>query len=173
MTSIIITSLLVITTLGISCDLMFESRHPSDEALEKTFQTHEAEFDKLIGMVKENPKVVRIAHDFTWLDTNTAWPRPESELGFSKERWNEYRHLFRELKLKGGINRPEHIDGVTFLMASTIGNVGGGSEKGYAYLTNVPSQLVESLDAVPTLKEYMPVYRKLKGNWYIYYMWSG
>lgn len=54
-----------------------------------------------------------------------------------------------------------------------MGNVGGGSEKGYAYLTRPPSLGVESLDSIPSVKEYTRVYKKLQGNWYLYYMWAG
>ncbi len=68
--------------------------HPSDQSLTKIFFAHEADFGKLVNMSNEDSHVVRIASDFTWLDNNAGWPRPDSELGFSKQRWDEYRSLF-------------------------------------------------------------------------------
>jgi hypothetical protein len=164
---------LLVAAIAGGCDSLFEHRHPSDETLERNFQMHEAEFEKLIAMAHEDSKVVRIASDFTWLDTSTAWPRPESELGFSRMRWDEYRNFFRQLGIEKGINRPENSDDAILLMASTIGNVGGGSEKGYAYLVKPPTSVVQALDPPPSVKEYTRVYKKLKGNWYLYYMWAG
>src|SRR6266446_5918792 len=71
--------------------------HPSDKYLEQTFFAHESDFNKLVEMCNADSHVVRIAPDFTWLDNNAAWPRPESELGFSTQRWGQYRTLFSKL----------------------------------------------------------------------------
>ena len=46
--------------------------HPSDSALEKLFYRHEGDFNKLIMMSNEDASVVRIAFDFTWLDTTAV-----------------------------------------------------------------------------------------------------
>jgi hypothetical protein len=77
--------------------------HSSDQYLEKIFLAHETDFNRLVEMSNEDLHVVRIAPDFTWLDKNASWPRPESELGFSNQRWDEYRSLFAKLGLKSGI----------------------------------------------------------------------
>lgn len=151
--------------------------HPSDSDLEKTFYRHEPDFNKLVGMVKQDAHVVRIAHDFTWLETNAAWPRPESELGFSKERWDEYRRLFNKLGLKEGVYRPEGYAGaegqVIFMPVSLTGLATGGDEKGYAYVMKKVSPLVDSLDNITIqVQSLVPVYKKLKGNWYLYYLWD-
>lgn len=42
------------------------------------------------------------------------------------------------------------------------------SSKGYAYSTQEPQPLVESLDDLKA-EEYVMAYRKVKGNWYLYY----
>lgn len=141
--------------------------HPTDGQLSRTFKLNEAEFDKLISMANEDHNVVRIAYDFTWLDGNLSWPRPESELGFSKERWDEYRGLFTKLGLHGGILRRNDQ---LFLIASTKGSSLGGSAKGYTYSTEPISPLLESLDHVSTkMKDRVPVYKNFKNNWYLYY----
>jgi hypothetical protein len=140
--------------------------HPSDQYLEKVFLAHEADFNKLVEMSNADSHVVRIASDFTWLDNNAGWPRPESELGFSRQRWDEYRSLFAKLGLKSGILN-YHPDLILFL-ASTKGLVTGGSSKGYAYSLKEPEMIVESLDNANFSKSKI-VHKRLRGNWYLFY----
>src|SRR6266446_2633760 len=144
-----------------------ESRpDPSDQYLENMFRSHEADFNKLVEMSNADSHVVRIAPDFTWLDNNAGWPRPESELGFSKQRWDEYRSLFSKLGLNSGIlnYQPDLI----LFLASTKGLVTGGSSKGYAYSLKEPEVIVEALDNASFSKSGI-VYKRLKGNWYLFY----
>jgi len=144
-----------------------DREHPSDEALETTFREHEADFEKLIEMSNVDATVIRIAPDFTWLEDSTRWPRLESELGFSGERWNEYRELFRRLRLTKGLAR--YPDGQTVeLIASTQGLLTGGSGKGYVYSSKELKPLHNSLnDLGPTGRH---IYKRLKApNWYLFY----
>lgn len=145
------------------------SAHPPDETLEENFREHEAEFDSLIRMSNDDPKVVRIAHNFTWLDTNAHWPRPDSEIGFSKERWGQYRRAFQALGLEQGLLKPLDTDTI-FLIASSKGGVASGSAKGYAYSTKTLSPLSDSLDHIPPELLNLPVvYKRLERNWYLFY----
>ncbi|MGI9036430.1 MAG: hypothetical protein ACR2GD_10390 [Pyrinomonadaceae bacterium] len=155
-------------------DFGLSTPHPSDEVLIKNFQNNENDFEKLNQMAKEDSDFVRIANDFNWTKESIAYPRPKSEKDLSEKRWNEYRSLFRKLNLKMGIinSQPE---GVGFL-ASTKGMVTGGSEKGYMYLIEEPFPIVDSLDepnfSRPELegRNNKILYRKLKDNWYLYYL---
>jgi hypothetical protein len=161
---------LVPTALFSLAALDTDSPHPSDQYLGKTFIAYEADFEKLVRMSNEDSHVIRIAPDFTWLDNNAAWPRPESELGFSKQRWDEYRSLFSKLELKSGVlnYQPDLI----LFIASSKGLVTGGSSKGYAYSVKDPPLIVESLDNYSfkdSDKDINLAYRKLKGHWYLYY----
>src|SRR5229473_1251573 len=145
-----------------------DSPHPTDADLEETFRHHEVEFTKLIAMSKIDSRVTRIAPDFTWLDDNSRWPRSDSELGFSRERWNEYRQLFKRLGLKGGINRPLDVETV-YLIASTRGMVTSGSAKGYAYSEQNLLPTTDSLDHIPSrLANERFVYKKIQEHWYLY-----
>ena len=143
--------------------------HPSDKSLGQTFFAHESDFNKLVEMCNADSHVVRIASDFTWLDHNAAWPRPESELGFSRQRSDEYRSLFSKLGLTAGVLNYQP-DSVMFL-ASTLGLVTGGSSKGYAYSLKEPEVIVDSLDNASFSKSRI-AYKRLKGNWYLFYMIS-
>lgn len=133
------------------------------------FAQHEEDFGRLISMSQVDAKVIRIAPDFTWLDDNAKWPRPESELGFSKERWEEYKRLFDKLGLKEGLARDAGGDTV-YLIAHSEGLGTGGSGKGYVYSTSELSPLYDSLDNLslaPSNGKH--VYKKLKESWYLFY----
>lgn len=171
----LVTSVLLVLALQNSCGLIADDPHPSDVELIDNFSKHETDFNVLVNMANEDSKVVRIAKDFTWLDTSVAWPRPESELGFPKERWDMYRRLFKKLDLEKGLAWYSVPDGPILLLASTRGMVTGGSDKGYAFSTNELSPLFESLDNInleikrKKLPANVPVYKRLKDSWYLYY----
>jgi hypothetical protein len=109
--------------------------HPSDTELIRRFESNQPAFAQLITMSNEDSTVIRIASDFTRLDSNWGWPRPDSLLGFSHDRWEQYRSLFRQLKLGSGLSRERLPDGsvVVFLIARSVGMVNRGTSKGYAY----------------------------------------
>jgi len=152
--------LLILLFFITGCD----SPHPSDDALRRNFEKHEAEFDRLVQMCQEDSEMVRIADNFTWTKQSAAWPRPESDLGFSRDRWDEYRTLFRKVGLDNGLvsNQPDLV----VLFASHRGIVPAGSSKGYAYYLKTPITLVDSLDADKPSNG--KAFMRLKGNWYLY-----
>jgi hypothetical protein len=150
--------------------------HPTDDALRRRFEAHEQDFARLVAMSNEDARVVRIAPDFTRLDSNWAWPRPDSLLGFSRTRWEEYRALFRRVGLESGLTR-ETADGgapVVLLTASALGIVNHGSSKGFAYSTAALSPLYPSLDHLPNdvrSANHGVAYRPLRDGWYLELDW--
>lgn len=162
----------ILAGLLLSCD----NEHPPDSRLIANYQSHEADFQKMIRMVKDDSNVVRISPDFTMLGDNYKWPRPESELGFTKERWEEYRQIFRKLELEDGVAWYTIKKGPVLLLASVKSRASnsGGSTKGYAFSTEPLSPVLESLDDVrfdgTTRHPKLPVYRKITDNWYLYYI---
>jgi len=164
--------LLIVLLPASGCSLS-QTEHPSDGQMISNFFTHETEFDTLVKMVSEDQQVSRIAYDFTWLKDNLSWPRPESELGFTKERWDQYRLLFRKLGLAAGILK--NSNGSIFFLASTKGLSISGSMKGYVHSDENLEPQVSSLDNISgKIKEReipadTPIYRKIKDNWYVYY----
>lgn len=156
-------------TLQVSC---LDSPHPSDEELEVVFRDHESDFELLLNMSRADSEVMRIAPDFTWLVDDASWPRPKEKLGFSEERWNQYRRLFEKLKLTNGLL--SHRDqGTTYFLASSRGLVTGGSGKGYVYSEKELTPISDSLDKVSpeVLSKSInrTVYKKIKPNWYLFY----
>lgn len=147
-----------------------DAPHIRDEVLLNNFQQHKADFDLLARMAKQDSNMVRIADDFTWTTDSVAYPRPESELGITNERWEEYKKIFKKIKLDNGIlnYQPDK----TFLMASSRGLLTGGSSKGYAYLTEKPEIVVDSLNDFQfekSEKRRLAAYKQITENWYLYY----
>jgi hypothetical protein len=150
---------LTLCILSTGCGL---GRHPSDEVLEQQLKSREKEFTRLATMLNEDLNVVRLSDEDVFLNDNSK-PAP------SQERLAEYRHLFRELKLEKGIHR-DNANQVR-LIASSKGLLVASSEKSFMYSSENPSPLVDSIDAIVSKAHANqdPVYKRLGGNWYIYY----
>lgn len=150
--------------------------HPSDTTLLDRFDANRTMFAQLVAMSDSDARVNRIDPTFTRLDSNWAWPRPDSLLGFSRTRWDQYRAIFRQLKLERGLSRERLPDGtrVVHLIASSMGIVNRGSAKGYAYSTGHLSPLAVSLDrglALRSDRRGGVVYREIGDGWYLEYDW--
>ncbi len=160
---------IVLTSIG-----CINNSHPADESLLYNFHENEQRFELLLKMAKEDSHMIRVARSFTWTKKNASFPRPKSEIGISDERWSQYKNLFDELDLDAGIlnYQPERTE----FISSTKGLMTGGSSKGYVYLLNKPNKLEKSLDNFDESgfnKDINYAYKKIKGNWYLYYEVSG
>ena len=149
---------ILLTSFIASCS----SKHPSDKVLLSEFQSHKAEFDKLLQMFLTDKGLGRVAYSFT---------RPENlnEIGISEQRLREYRDLFDELSLSAGIEGYDEKEAIWF-HASTYGLSVSGSSKGFAYLTKPPQLVVDSLDGYRSKDgRSFTAFRHIEGNWYLYY----
>jgi hypothetical protein len=125
---------------------------------------HRADFERLVRMANEDyarSKVIRIAYDFTRLESTWAWPRPEVEWGISGARWHEYRALFQLLDLPAGLDRTGPRYENIHLMVYGVGLAGEGREYGYLFSRTPPTQIQDPGDMVYATKP-------LEGNWYVY-----
>ena len=141
----------------------------SDSALKRQFAKHKREFEELVKMAQQDVHLVRIAEDFTRLDTDWSWPR--KNVGISEERWNEYRRLFHRAELSDGIETEENT---IFFLVSASGSVVSGWGKGLAYSPVGLTPVLNSLDEKPPgrlfdKKGHVLVFRPLQPHWYIYY----
>jgi hypothetical protein len=141
-------------------------RHPSDAALKGSFLKNKTDFGTLVTMSNEDKRVVRIATDFTWLDTDGSWPR--KEIGFTEERWKSYRTLFWKVGVFDGIVRPVDYPSAIFFLASTVGLVVNGSTKGYVFSTAPVSPIQQSLEDDPGKVPRGYVFEPIAPNWYLY-----
>lgn len=143
---------------------------PSDAALTAQFFAHRAQFDQLLRMAQQDKHLVRIAPNFTWLDTDASWPRKNP--GISPERWKEYRHLFVSAGVPDGISKGVKPSVVLFLVAAQ-GLVPSGREKGIAYSPATLGPVVESLDRRPPRSLYadghVMAFKAFTPHWYLYY----
>jgi hypothetical protein len=141
---------------------------PTDADLSHRIAEHRKDFEQLVAMAKTDKELLRIAADFTWTTSSVAWPRPASELGFTRQRWDEYRRLFQTLGLEAGVLRPwDHRDAV-YLLVQSKGLVTGGSTKGYAYSETTLEPQCESLDKPEAVVHTEICFKPLGGNWYLY-----
>jgi hypothetical protein len=168
-------SALGVLSLIVACDPFNSNKaHPADAKLLQRFQKNEAAFNKLVQMSNQDSNVIRIAYDFTRLETNWAWPRPESLLGFPRERWDQYRKFFNKLNLPSGLDRAnERPSPLILLHASSKGMTFRGSSKGFAYCEHPLSPLRDSLDQHDSQnpQKHGIVFRKIKDHWYLFYDW--
>ena len=149
-----------------------QSTAPTDERLDTNFRAHRTALESLLQMSRTDRTVVRIANDFTWLDTDSSWPRPEDRWGISAARWDQYRQLFREAGLQSGILQ-DNEGGITYFMYWSRGLMTNGSTKGYAYSENDLTPIVSSLDDYESWpKGKRIIFKKLDGNWYLFWMSS-
>jgi hypothetical protein len=138
------------------------SSHPTDQVMEQKLKSHEVQFNRLVEMFFEDWDIVRLSNENVFFDEGVNRNVPN-------ERLNEYRCLFKELEIEAGMYR----DGANAirLIASSRGLFLATSEKSYVYSKFETSPLVDSLDKIiaKSRGDQSPVYRKLGGNWYLYY----
>jgi hypothetical protein len=149
---------------------------PSDASLERRFNRERPELEHLVRMVDEDWNMARIAPGFTWRQDNVAWPRPESEWGISRERWDEYKKLFGQLELRDGITRGEKSSDV-LLDIWSWGIVPSGISVSYLHCgqprngyAHTEPPCIEKKDSGRAEDTHRNAYRykRIDQNWYIY-----
>jgi hypothetical protein len=118
----------------------------------------------ILEMQRHDMKVIRIAPEFTRLENDWSWPR--KNIGFSEERWNSYRELFRKAGITDGI---QSDDGYVFYFVSSEGLAVNGTSRGFVFTNTPPKNVAKSFDGCPAGKD--PCYVLLDGPWYLF-TWS-
>ena len=137
------------------------SPHPTDTEMEQILKSHQSEFNTLIGMLNEDEDIVRLDEKFVFLTEGSTRSVPQ-------ERLAAYRSIFAKLRLQRGFQRDKN-NALRFIASS--GGVLSTSEKSYIYSTTPLTPLVDSLDQVIERDhgDQKPVFKKLHGDWYLYY----
>lgn len=156
------TILLLAVALFASCGFPDFSGQPHlpDERLIQNFQTHRAEFEKLVSMVLEDKVLTRVDED---------WAEPKN---LADSRIAEYRRLFKIVGTPRGLSAPVSRESIEFI-ASSQGWAVHGSDKGYLYAEKCPDyygKTLASLDAISLAER--PVgsgCRHIEGKWYLYF----
>lgn len=149
---------LLILIIG-GCD---ESSHPTDDALLRNFAHHEADFERLLTMLRADKKLERV--DDTW-----TLPKDPSAIGITPERIKSYRSLLSTLGIPRGFYAFHEPERFTFIASSHGLNI-SGSDKGYACMAEKPDMVVTNLDTYwsPDGRSFT-AYRHIKGSWYLYF----
>jgi hypothetical protein len=140
--------------------------HKSDEELIANFESHKAEFNRMLQMINEDTGLDRV-------DDNWTSPKNPQTVGISQRRIDEYRSLFYRAGVPRGFSAFQSRDYIEFI-ASAQGLAVGGSMKGYIYAKEAPPRVVENLDSYRAAEgskfsPAFPVYRHIEGNWYLYF----
>jgi hypothetical protein len=169
-----IAALSLISLLSTGCKTVA----PNDESLEKRFYKERGALERLVTMMNEDARIIRVDSDFIGRRDNRAWPRPESEWGISAKRWDDYRKIFRQTGFKEGTSRAAGSDDI-LVIVYTEGLVTSGSAISYLHCGLKTDQ--ETYVAPPCAERkasgsgkyggstsYGYRYKKLTDDWYIY-----
>lgn len=146
--------------------------HPSDADLRQKFAAKQADFERVVGLLRVDATMTRVAPDFLratghWDAAAQGWIE---DAAITPMRWEEYRALFRRLGVEQGVGANEKRTYVQF-MISNEGLSIGGSSKGVAYCESPPEPLVENLDTPQRPGKAGAAYVRLTERWYLYFEW--
>lgn len=139
---------------------------PSSAELARTFPAKHAALDTLRQMSNQDARVVQITPSRTLLDSNYAWPRPDSLLGISHARWDQYRRLFKRVGSENGLGRGPDGSVHILIKVSSFGLGTSGGGRGYLFSPSPPAPLGTPLESLPRRKGLR--YQPLTGGWYIF-----
>lgn len=150
------TSMLLVLLIGCS----FE---PDETQIRRFFETKKPLLERLVEMSNQDyapTKVTSIAHNYTRLEDDMSCSHPESEVGISVARWNEYRKLFADAGLRYGLDRDGEASGEVYFPLWGEGLADNSSEKGVMFSPAVPSNVQGESQRI--------LYKPLTGNWYYF-----
>ena len=134
----------------------------SDAKLKDIFDKNSGDFRQLESMSEQDHHFQRIDFNLAMLDTGFPWSG--NVQGFSEQRWEEYRKLFRKLGLKAGIERQKGVPTIVFFYAQCEGTAITHDCKGYAYSENTLTPTKDSLDSLSPGVSFKPLLK----NWYLF-----
>ena len=156
--------------------LLWSCAPPSDETLRNQFERHRSDLDALVRMTNEDADGISINDNFGKLESNLGWVRARSKRRITREKWNEYRRLFHEVRLSGLVK--DKLGNVYLVAAAEF--AARGTTKGFVHCISFGARDQTFLPCVEQRdigqqqeagdKGYS--YRKLAQNWYIYETWA-
>ena len=134
---------------------------PRDEVLAARYRQYAASFDEIRGMLEIDAQIGYIGQHRSRVIGEDRW-RSREDPGISRERWDRYRSLLRQL----GVEAASHLGETITMRVATAGR----ASKGFVYR---PSNkvLVSSLDHFPLPTE-KHAHRVLEGSWHLYLAWG-
>jgi hypothetical protein len=136
------------------------NRDVPDAALRQTFFSNRDDFEKLVRMSEQDRCVVRIASDFTIMDTDSGL---RMNMGLPQNRWEQYRVLFRKLGITDGLSRSKDFPDAVLFYAQCEGSAVDADCKGFAYSAKPLLPIENSLDK----PRPGTVFALMSPNWYL------
>ena len=163
--------ILVALLICVGCNIVLDDLRtaPLDSKLEHTFSDHRNDFDTLVRMSDEDSKVIRIAYDFTWVvGEKKSGEMADRPIGFSRQRWEEYKTFFRKLNLEAGLSRAESGEIIMFPAYANSLDSGGIEAKGFMYSRSDEECQEGSLDNLRLREEKKFACKNLDPHWSLY-----
>lgn len=140
-------------------------RPPPEDHLVRVFESHRADFDRLVTMAAADKAFHRIP-------AQGLPPR-----GLPQPRFEQYEAIFHTLDVESGVNWgiPSHTDGLFVIVSSMIPFPGKSRMIGYAYLSAAPGTLGKQLPIAYSPFEFHRTsgqsitFRELDDHWYLFY----
>lgn len=146
---------------------------PSDDELIANFQRHEAQFERLVAMFQEDSELYAVSSPSAARRYGSEGPLLVPENVVSPERTQEYLQLVEEVGvLNFGKAEDRQFGEMWMLPVAFEREIARTVIKGYVHSTHGRLPLVASLDDLPPMLQG-PLFRRIRGDWYLYYMWSG
>ncbi len=154
---------LKIILLGISMTIvwtayyfLFTTGHPSDKKLLTNFEHNRSKYETLVTMFQQDSSAQAIAPN---------WMRPDDVI--TQDRWDDYKALFFELELEGGLR--SHGDGSIQFISSASGLPSASSGKGFMFRPGNPQVIYDNLDK---FHDNRMSFLKIDDDWYIFLHWT-
>ena len=122
----------------------------SDTTLKQEFNAKRDQLSRLVRMSSEDRQMARISAD-----------DPSSAL--STQRLNQYRALFKEAGIEGGLERRDDFPSAIFFYVDCSGSAVDRDCKGFAYSEKPLAPLKNKLNLAPGV-----AFERVSGNWYLF-----
>src|SRR5687768_6948195 len=133
----------------------------TDRSLEERFRFHEAEFNRLVQMLKEDSEFSRVTYEGVY-KTN------DMKATVSANRLNDYRGLLSKLNLRS-ISKVVGTDQIYFAIWNKDDFFMGGSNEYFVYAESPPAEaryVVDSLDKLRTQTDAF-AFKRIADRWYL------
>jgi hypothetical protein len=140
-----------------------------DANLEKWFSANRNLFDQLAMMAEADKNLARIAPTFFKVGNNNSAPIYQASPLLDLNRWDEYRKLFRQLRLDNGILRLSDYPNAVLMIPLGTDPQNGLQSKGFAFSRDALSPTCKSLDKKSFRNSKGEIcFKHLAGNWYLF-----
>lgn len=134
----------------------------SDRELEERFRSNEAEFNRLVQMLKEDSQLSRVSHEAAYLSYDVKASLPQ-------HRFDDYRTSLSKLKVTA-VYSHNAVDQIYFAVWNKDDFLPGGTNEYFVYAETGPAEnqyIVESLD---TLRRQTDAYafKRIADRWYLH-----